>query len=50
MKTKTVELNVDFIGAQNSPLTEEEERTISDYIRLNKIQKGKLISKEKFSV
>jgi len=32
MKTKKVELDVDFIGGQTS-LTKEEEKTISEYIK-----------------
>jgi hypothetical protein len=38
MKTKKVELDVDFIGGQTS-LTKEEEKTISDYIKKNKSKK-----------
>ena len=40
MKTKKIELDVDFIGGQNS-LTEEEEKMISDYIKKNKSKKVK---------
>jgi hypothetical protein len=36
MKTKIKELDVDFIGTQDSTLTKEEEKAISDYIRLHK--------------
>jgi hypothetical protein len=36
MKTRTIELDVDFIGVQGSALTEEEEKAISEYIRLHK--------------
>lgn len=36
MKTKPNELDVDFIGAQPSKLTKEEEKMISDYIRSHK--------------
>jgi hypothetical protein len=36
MKTRTKELDVDFIGMQGSALTEEEEKAISEYIRLHK--------------
>jgi hypothetical protein len=36
MKTKRVELDVDFIGAQPSKLTKDEEKAISNYIRLHK--------------
>jgi hypothetical protein len=32
MKTKKIELDVDFIGGQTS-LTKEEEKTISEYIK-----------------
>lgn len=41
MKNKIQELNVDFIGGQNSPLTKEEEKAISDFIRSRK-EKRKL--------
>ena len=34
MKTKKVELDVDFIGGQTS-LTKEEEKVISDFIKKN---------------
>jgi hypothetical protein len=40
MKTKKVELDVDFIGEQTS-LTKEEEKTISDFIKKNKSKKTK---------
>jgi hypothetical protein len=40
MKTKKVELDVDFIGGQAS-LTKEEERAISDFIKKNKSKKAK---------
>ncbi len=36
MKNEIKELNVDFIGGQNSPLTKEEEKAISDFIRSRK--------------
>jgi hypothetical protein len=38
MKTKKVELDVDFIGGQTS-LTNEEEKAISDFIKKNKSKK-----------
>jgi hypothetical protein len=41
MKNKTKELEVDFIGEQNNPLTKEEEKAISDFIRAAK-EKRKL--------
>jgi len=41
MKNKSVELDVDFIGSQKETLTKEEEKMISDFIRLNK-EKAKL--------
>ena len=40
MKTKKIELDVDFIGGQTS-LTKEEEKAISEYIRINKSKKNK---------
>ena len=40
MKTKKVELDVDFIGGQTS-LTKEEEKMISDFIIKNKSKKTK---------
>jgi hypothetical protein len=40
MKTKKVELDVDFIGGQTS-LTKEEEKTISEYIKKNKSKRSK---------
>ena len=39
MKTKRQELNVDFI--QSRPLTEEEERNLSEYIQMLKNKKKK---------
>lgn len=41
MKNKAKELDVDFIGGQNNPLTNEEEKAISDFIRADK-EKRKL--------
>ena len=41
MKKKAKELDVDFIGEQNNPLTKEEEKAISDFIRANE-EKRKL--------
>ena len=47
MKTKKIELDVDFIGGQTS-LTKEEEKAISDIIKKNKSKKAKsLITKTK---
>lgn len=40
MKTKKIELDVDFIGGQTS-LTKEEERAISDFIRKSKSRRSK---------
>jgi hypothetical protein len=39
MKSRTKELDVDFIGMQGSALTEEEEKAISEYIRLHKTKR-----------
>ena len=43
MKTKKIELDVDFIGGQTS-LTKEEEKTISEYIKKSKSKKAKKAS------
>lgn len=43
MKTKKIELDVDFIGGQTS-LTKEEEKTISEFIKKNKSKKTKKTS------
>lgn len=40
MKTKTKELDVDFMGGQG-PLTKEEEEIISSYLKNQKILKTK---------
>ena len=40
MKTKKVELDVDFIGGQVS-LTKEEEKPISEYLQKSKLKKNK---------
>jgi hypothetical protein len=40
MKTKKVELDVDFIGGQVS-LTKEEEKSISEFLQKNKSGKNK---------
>jgi hypothetical protein len=40
MKTKKIELDVDFIGGKTS-LTKEEEKTISEFIIKNKSKKTK---------
>ena len=44
MKTKKVELDVDFIGGQTS-LTKEEERAISDFIKKSKSKKAKSLTR-----
>jgi hypothetical protein len=43
MKTKKIELDVDYIGGQTS-LTKEEEKTISDFIKKNKSKKQRVLS------
>ena len=40
MKTKKIELDVDFIGGQTS-LTKEEEQNLSEYFKKNKQKKTK---------
>jgi hypothetical protein len=39
MKNKLKELDVDFIGGQQQPITKEEELAISDFIRKQKAKK-----------
>jgi hypothetical protein len=46
MKTKKIELDVDFIGGQTS-LTKEEERIISEYIKKSNSKKAKTLNKTK---
>jgi hypothetical protein len=43
MKTKTKELDVDFMGGQG-PLTKEEEEIISSYLKNRKILKTKTVT------
>jgi hypothetical protein len=43
MKPKKTELDVDFIGEQSS-LTKEEEKSISEYLQKNKSKKNKTFS------
>jgi len=40
MRNKTKELDVDFIGGQD-PMTKEEEQTISEFIKTQKLLKMK---------
>ena len=40
MKSKSKELDVDFIGGQG-PMTKEEEQAISDFIKTQKLLKAK---------
>jgi len=47
-RKKQIELDVDFIGEQKEPLTKEEEKQISDFIKRNKQKKVK--SKKKVAV
>ena len=39
MKNKLKELDVDFIGGQQQPITKEEELAISDFIRKQKTRR-----------
>jgi hypothetical protein len=41
------ELDVDFIGGQHTPLTKEEEKAISDFIRADKERRRRKGVKEK---
>ena len=49
MKTKNIELDVDFIGEQR-PLTKEEEKAISDFIWKEKSKKSKTTARKKVTV
>ena len=49
MKQKNIELNVDHIGSQETSITKDEEKVISDYIRKNKT-KARSSSTKKQSV
>ena len=51
MKTqKKIELDVDFIGGQEKPLTNEEELKISEYIRRNKKSDWKIKLKKLYRI
>ena len=41
MKNKSKELDVDFIGGQNKPLTDKEQAAISEYIKISKLKYSK---------
>ena len=45
MKPNKIELDTDFIGGQG-PLTKEEEKIISDFIRENRVRRQKKISRK----
>jgi hypothetical protein len=52
MKTKSKELDVDFIGGQDNPLTKEEQLAVSAFIKQlkekqNKSDKRKLVKTDK---
>jgi len=49
MKTKKVELDVDFIGGQTS-LTKEEEKAISNFLSKGKLKKKKSSSRKKVEI
>ncbi len=49
MKKKDIELDVDSIGSQDSALTKEEKRAISDFIRKRKADLRKCVSKKTLS-
>lgn len=50
MKTKRIELDVDFIGAQPSTLTKEEEKAISEYIRSHKLKMKRTVKNKKSNI
>jgi hypothetical protein len=43
MKHRTKELDVDFIGGQNNPLTSDEQLAISKFIQELKAKRGKRV-------
>lgn len=45
MKNKKQELNVDFIGSQDNKLTKKEEAAISEYLKSQKTNRKKSLSK-----
>jgi hypothetical protein len=49
MRTKKTELDVDFIGLQDSSLTKEEEKAISEFILNNKLKKKKSATRKKIT-
>jgi hypothetical protein len=49
MRTKKIELDVDFIGLQDSTLTKDEEKAISEFIRKNKLKKKKSTTRKKIT-
>jgi hypothetical protein len=50
MRKKTKELYVDFIGSQESALTKEEEKVISDFIRSQKARMKLKLSKNQVKI
>jgi len=50
MKKQRTELDVDFIGSQQSVLTKKEEMAISEFIRSRKVKKKSSTSKTKVKV
>ncbi len=47
MGKQRIELDVDFIGTQESTLTKKEEKTISEYIRVRRAKKKPKTLKDK---
>lgn len=50
MKTKKTELDVDYIGIQGSSLTIDEEKKISEFIRISRLKKVKTNTKKKLPI
>ena len=50
MKTRPIELNVDLIVVHGSTLTKDEEKAISEYIRLNKSKRIRTSKSKKVKV
>ena len=46
MKNNQIELDVDFIGSQDKPITKDEEQLISAFIKNLKINQNSITKKE----
>ena len=46
MKSKTKELDVDYIGGQGKPLTKEEELAITNFINNLRLKRSKIMKRK----